>query len=167
LVFFMATTDPRATLLGLKLAKRLAQLGLSRRELSRRINISRETLNQLEHNPHKGFADSTFRALDQGLKWQAGTSRAFHSGNENARQDVGGMPVNERIQDYLEQIIKHVSAMNIDELEREVIMLEEESFGRIPARNVKTSKLVDAQIKALVALLTSSQKSGGTRKDAG
>ena len=86
-------------------------------------------MHELEHAIGKGFADSTFEAIDLGLKWEPGTSRAFHQGITNAREVVG-KSMQERVNEYLEQILSRLITMTIDELEREVIMLEEEAYGK-------------------------------------
>ena len=140
----------RPNLLGEQIDKRLRQLGMSRRELSRHVPISRQTLHELEHNPGKGFAESTFDALDHGLKWEPGTAKLFHQGNHMARNHAGDASIDERIDEYLRRIIARLAEMDIDQLEREVLMLEEESYGQIPARNVKTSKLVGRHIEKLL-----------------
>lgn len=125
----MTEAKIKSNLLGEQIAKRLEQLGMSRREFCRRFQISRQTMHDLEHATGKGFADSTFAAIDFGLKWNDGTAKAFHEGIENARE-LMGMTMEERINAYLEAILSRLVTMTIDELEREVLMLEEEAYGR-------------------------------------
>jgi hypothetical protein len=161
----MATNYGRPrSILGIEIQKRLGQLGISRRELSRRIPVSRQTLQELIHNPDKGFADSTFEALDIGLKWEAGTARAFHRGIINARQKVGAMSVEERINEYLLQILERLSQMDIEQLEREVILLEEESG--VSDQDTETVRLVRTQVRKLVDSLTHNPNGGKPNRDA-
>lgn len=147
------------SILAREMKKRLEQLGMSRRELSRRVSISRQTLHELEHNPNKGFTNATLCELDKGLKWQAGTAKAFHEGKDI----VGDMSTEQRIAQYLTDIVQRLAGMSVHDLEREVLMLEEENFGPIKTRNVQTSKLIDEAITKLVALLP---KNGTSAKDA-
>lgn len=137
-----------STALGDAIDKRLRQLGLSRRELSRRVCISRQTLHELEHNPNKGFAESTFRELDTGLKWEPGTAKAYHQGKPLARE-MSQSTINDRIETYLVRIMERLEAMDIDQLEREVLLLEEESNEHLTARDLATNELVARHIRAL------------------
>lgn len=125
----MTEAKAKVNLLGEQIANRLIQLGMSRREFCRRYQISRQTMHDLEHTTGKGFADSTFAAIDFGLKWPDGTAKAFHDGVENARE-LTGPTMEERIIQYLEVILARLVTMTIDELEREVLMLEEEAYGK-------------------------------------
>lgn len=145
-----AMTKPpnRASVLGHEIDNRLVQLGYSRREFARRANIGRQTLQDIIHNPGKRISGKTFDALDSGLKWQTGTARAFHAGNTKARD--AGASVEQRINDYLLQILQRLAAMDIDQLEREVLILEEESGG---FSDSATSRLIERQIRKLVASL--------------
>ena len=128
---------------------------MSRREFSRRFNISRQTLHELEHNPDKQFAPETFQAIDHGLKWQSGTSLLFHEGNPRAREIIAEMSEEERIQDYLTMIMGHLIRMNIEDLEREVLMLEEEAYGKqhpeMPP--LETNERIRRAIQQLVAAM--------------
>ena len=152
-------------MLGIEIDKRLAQLGLSRREFSRRANIGRQTLQDIVHNPDKGIADTTFVALDSGLKWQAGTARAFHQGITNARDIVGEMSIEQRINEYLVQILQRLGEMDIDQLEREVLMLEEES-GENPPQDSETVQLIESQVRKLVDSITRDPNGGEPSRDA-
>lgn len=118
------------TLLGEEIAKRLDQLGYSRRTFCKTFGLSRQTLNALEHDNQKSFSPKTFDTLDEGLKWPKGTAEAFYRGIANAKDELGGWSAEERVDYYVKSIVTHVMSMNIDELEREVLMLEEEQYGR-------------------------------------
>lgn len=159
------TPDPggRRTLLGEMIANRLSQLGMSRREFSRRFNISRPTVHDLEFNGTKTFTPQTFEAIDQGMKWKPGTALAFHQGKEDGISD--GISTEERIEGYLEAILQHLLTMNANELEREVLMLEEELYGRSLATDEASLRTVRETVSRLMA----SMHSGGrnSRQDVG
>ena len=70
------------------------------------------------------------------------------------------MSIEERIDLYLEQILQRLTEMSIDQLEREVLILEEESGGF--ARDSETSRLIERQIRKLVASLLNHTPDGGT-----
>lgn len=158
----MKVPNQTESLLRDEIRKRLATLGMSQRELSRRISISRQTLQNVINHPEWSYSDATFAAIDAGLKWQMGTTRALHSGNRPDRFD--GSTIEERINEYLRTILQRLREMDIDELEREVLMLEEESNETIRS-NDPSRKLIDAQIARLVAAL-SHQSTGELREDA-
>lgn len=151
----MQNQTQNRSLLGEQLSKRLDQLGMSRREFSRRFNVSRQTLHELEHNPDKQFAPSTFQAIDEGLKWQAGTALLFHEGDPTARETVAHMTKRERMETYLTAIMNHLVVMDIDALEREVLMLEEEAYGNqhpeMPERHINDR--IHEAIQKLVAAM--------------
>lgn len=160
----MTNPTTGASLLGTEIDKRLAQLGLSRREFARRANIGRQTLHKIIHNPEKQILDSTYAALDSGLKWQAGTARAFHEGNPNARDMVGAMSTEQKVNEYLVQILQRLSQMDIEQLEREVLLLEEES-GDTP-RDSESVQLIEMQLRKLVDSLMPHPTGGKPKRDA-
>lgn len=136
---------------------------MSQRELARRIDISRQTVHNVIYESDWGFSETTFDALDRGLKWHAGTARAFHQGNPSSGEDRS---IEERINEYLYTILQRLRQMDIDQLEREVLMLEEESNGR-HANDDEVSRLIDAQIGRLVAALMHHDDRENVRSDAG
>lgn len=147
LIRTMRNPDTRTSLLGGEIEARLTQLGLSVREFARRANIGRQTLHEIIHNPDKRISDKTFAALDAGLKWEAGASRAFHEGIPNAREQLGTL-TEQRINDYLVQILQRLGQMDIDQLEREVLMLEEESEDT--AHPSESTQFLKLQVRHLV-----------------
>lgn len=142
------TTSQGTTNLGKEIAKRLQQLGLSRRELSKRVRISRQTLHLLEHEPGRNFANTTFEQLDIGLRWEPGTAAAFHKGNIHARVK-GGKSMDAQVNAYLNAILERLAEMDIDALEREVLMLEEEALGDSAIRDAKSSRVIASKIACL------------------
>lgn len=146
------STKTKGSRLGEQITKRLGQLGMSRRELSRRVNISRQTLHFLEHEPERNFAPSTFEELDRGLKWSPGTARAFHDGIL-----LGGNDMNVKVVKYIKSILAHLESMDIEQLEREVLMLEEESYGRESAANPSSTEISRIISKLMTALADESE----------
>ena len=159
----MTKTPQSTSLLGEQIIKRLRQLGMSQRELGRRTGVSRQTVQNVIHRPHWGFSEETFAALDAGLKWEPGTARAFHEGIRDARER--GIPsIEERINAYLTTILRRLGEMDIDQLEREVHMLEEESGGISSSH--ASRRLIEKQIDRLITSLTNN-RIGHNRSDAG
>jgi transcriptional regulator with XRE-family HTH domain len=148
----MKPTTKKRSLLGQMIANRLEQLGMSRREFCRRFNISRPTMHDLEYNWDKDFAASTYEAIDKGMKWQAGTAYAFHTGKEDAREQLG-IRTEEMIESYLEQIVQRLIIMDVNELEREVLMLEEELYGRPLNTDEASIDIVKATVGNLLRAL--------------
>lgn len=152
----MEHQEVQRSLLGEMIAKRLDQLGMSRREFCRRFNVSRPTLHDLEFNREKRFAPSTFEVIDEGMKWDAGTAYAFHIGVESSPT----ITIEERIEAYLEQIMARLLTMNVDELEREVLMLEEELYGRPLASDEESLSVIRSTVsKLLNTMITGREKS--------
>jgi len=114
----------RPSLLGQKVQFRLEQLGMSRRELSRRTGLSRQTIHNIEHEGSTHLKPSTFNALDAALKWKPGTALAFAMG-EGTAQDIG----TRLIKEYVCQIALHLAQMTTEELELTLIMMEENQLG--------------------------------------
>lgn len=106
-------------------------------------------MHDLEFNWDKEFASSTFEAIDTGLKWQAGTAKAFHTGKADAREQ-NGLTTEERIEAYLEQIVARLLTMDSDELEREVLMLEEELYGRALRADEASNRIVKETVANLL-----------------
>lgn len=162
----MTKTPQSTSLLGEEIQKRLRQLGMSQRELARRSGVSRQTIQNVIHQPHWGFSDETFTALDIGLKWQAGTAKAFHQGFRNAREKGNPLSIEDRINAYLMTILRRLSEMDIDQLEREVHMLEEDSSGTESSSH-HSRRLIEKQINRLVNSLTTNHRGDNSRSDAG
>ena len=117
------TQTGQASLLAGGLRERLEQLGMSRRELSRRTGLSRQTIHNIEHEGTTNLKPSTFRALDTALKWQPGTALGLALGKADVRA------IEERLTEYLSRIAIHLSQMTTEELELTLIMMEEHQLG--------------------------------------
>lgn len=107
-----------------RITERLDQLGMSRRELSRRTGLSRQTIHNIEKEGSTNLKPATFRALDAALHWDSGTALAFALGKKG---DPGA--TKERVLHYLSQIAVHTSRMDVTQLELCLIMMEENQLG--------------------------------------
>lgn len=145
----MANSTETPNLLGEQIAKRLSQLGLSRREFSRRFNLSRQTLSSIEHGSGKRFAASTYEAIDKGMKWPNGTAKAYYEGLANAREVAGGQTVEQLVKAYVGSIIEHVYQMDLEQLEHEVLMIEEETYGRPLPESEDELKVINETVARL------------------
>lgn len=150
----VARNEP-TTVLGEALRKRLDQLGMSRRELARRSGISKQTIHDIEHSD-RGFHPSTLTAIDQALRWEPGTAFALSCG-ETERDS--GEAIEAKVTRYFADIIKHLATMNADELERELLMLEEESFGRTFSNSADAIEAYDARLIKLAEQLAQTWES--------
>ena len=143
----MSNAGNATTNLGREIRNRLAQLAMSQRELARRINISRQTVQNVLHGTYDQFTEQTFAALDEGLRWTPGTARAFHEGTELPKGEH--LTIEQQINAYLVSILERLGEMDLDQLEREVLILEDESRGIEPPDSHAT-RLIRKQIAHLV-----------------
>lgn len=141
------TQTTGGTVLGQMVADRMRQLGISRRQFCIQNNISRQTLYEIEYRGKVNLMTSTLVALDTGLHWEPGTALRYATGDADARNTN---TVEERIDDYLGRIIKQISRLTVDELEREAIWLEEELFGRNGSDSMDTMKMVHDALTRLI-----------------
>ena len=159
-------TDQTSNLLGEQITKRLAQLAMSRREFCRRFSLSRQTLYALEHSSKKGFHEETFAIVDEGMKWPEGTAKGFYNGFADAKDR--NLTTEDLVREYVGAIVRHIYTMDIEQLEREVLMLEEEAFGRELGPNDESIAVIRETVERLSqAMMTdSAQRHWGT-KDVG
>lgn len=143
-------TDRPGGLLGKRVQERLHQLGMSRRELARRANLSRQTIHNIEHEGATNLKPSTLKALDKALKWEDGTALALALGTGDPGK------VHERLNEYLCRIAIHLAHMDAEQLELTLIMLEENELGK-PGHStedfiLKVGTMVDDCLKKVAAL---------------
>lgn len=96
-------------------------------------------------------------ALDQALKWGEGTALAFHLGDEHAMD--GGIAIEQKVTAYFNAIIRHLATMNVNDLERELLMLEEESFGRTFPNSEEAIVAYEARLEMLAKQLSETWES--------
>lgn len=74
------------------------------------------------------------------------------------------MSAEQRINEYLVQILQRLGQMDINQLEREVIMLEEESTDS-PIES-ETVQIIESQVRKLVDALLRDPNGGKPNRDA-
>jgi DNA-binding XRE family transcriptional regulator len=142
------TKDQTRTLAS-ELAKRLAMLGMSRRELARRTGLSRQTIHNIEHEGSSNLKQTTYKALDLALKWEPGTALALSLGQEG----ISG--IEDRIGSYLARIGFHLSQMSMDQLELTLYMMEEYELGGKTESTQEFLDKVGALVEDLLKQITS------------
>lgn len=120
----MDTSEIPPSVLAENLAFRLEQLGMSRRELGRRTGLSRQTIHHIEHEGGTNLKPSTFRALDESLRWNPGTAMALAMG-QLPPQHAG-----DAVQEYMGRIAMALSSMTDEELHLTLVMMEENHLGQ-------------------------------------
>lgn len=104
------------------MAERMANLGISRRELSLRTGLSRQTINNIENG--KMAIGRTLAALDQGLYWRAGTALALSQGNDAMLKEADLLIREDDGSVTRWTIVLRVSKMSIKELEQMTVYLD-------------------------------------------
>jgi hypothetical protein len=124
---------PIQSLLAKAFKERIDALGLSRRDVSIRSGLSRQTLHKLEHEGQTKFIPQTLRALEQALMWEPGTCAQLLKGipvsnkPSNAQFEKGVRMAKETILRW--GIVERVSHLSLEELERFASALEMEVLG--------------------------------------
>jgi len=135
-------TERRPQTLAQSITERLNQLGMSRRELSRRTQLSRQTIHNIEREGNTNLKPSTFSALDAALHWAPGTALSYALGKGTDKANT-----EERVLEYVGRIALRMSHMTTEELELCLIMMEENELGQ---RN-NSSDEFKSRMKGLVA----------------
>ena len=142
-------SESAGTALGRELAKRLRQLGISRREFVNRSGVSRQTLLKIELEGHTVLRDQTYAALDEHLYWVPGTAVALASGDISAVEQADALTTVDRESAYRWRIVERLQTMSLDELERMVAMMEGESLGEAPISTARHIQLMEQTLAAL------------------
>lgn len=117
-------TTGNPSLLATEMTKRLTQLMLSRRSLAQTSGLSRQTLHAIERQGHTNLSQATCEALDDALKWPAGTTHELAQGNESAITDVGGLPLAERAAIGRRHMMDLIMTLTDEDLETFVLFVE-------------------------------------------
>lgn len=144
----VTTQTERASLLASALAGRLNQLDMSRRELARRTGLSRQTIHNIEHEGNINLKPSTFKAIDEALKWEAGTALALALGKGDATA------IEERLHEYLTRIAVHLSQLSTEQLELVLIMMEEHELGSRTQTTAEFTRKVGKLVEGLLKDIT-------------
>lgn len=135
--------------LGVELAKRLKQLGISRREFVTRSGISRQTLHKIEHEGHTELRDITYASLDEHLYWVPGTAVALAGGDVSAVEQADALTRVDRESAYRWRIVERLQSMSLAELERMVAIMERETLGESPISTARHIQLMEDKIAQL------------------
>ena len=117
------TPEPR-TLLAREFAKRIATLGISRRELTRRVDISRQTIHHIENEGRTDLRPSTFAAIDKGLHWRPGTALALANGDGSALEHSDRLTIEDREDATRWRLVARIYSMELEDLDRLVAHID-------------------------------------------
>lgn len=119
----------QASVLAREFTRRISQLGMSRRELTKRTGLSRQTLHNIEREGRTDLKPATLQALDRGLYWRPGTCLALLAGDVSVLDSADAMLHADKESAYRWRIVERIQRMSLVELERMVSMMEGESLG--------------------------------------
>ena len=115
LLFNAMNNQPQTnTALAEAFTKRLAQLGLSRRQFAIRSGLSRQTLHNIEIEHRTDLAPSTYAALDAGLRWPQGKAHALATGEPFTEESES---TEERADKLRWVIVRRLTTLSLEELE--------------------------------------------------
>ena len=135
------------SLLAREFVKRITQLGMSRRQLTQRTGLSRQTLHNIEHEGRTDLKPATLQALDQGLYWRPGTCLALSQGDASVLDDADSIGQADKESAYRWRIVERIQRMSLGELERMVSMMEGEALGNdVPMSTDDVIATVEANI---------------------
>lgn len=98
------------------------------------------------------------------MKWPKGTAKAYYEGMANAKDLIGGYSVDELVRHYVGSIVEHLFTMDLTELEREVLMLEEETYGRkLDASEESLAVIRETTNRLANAILNAPRPMGGRK----
>jgi transcriptional regulator with XRE-family HTH domain len=121
---------PIQSLLSQAFKERITTLGLSRRDVSIRSGLSRQTLHNIEHEGQTKFIPQTLRALESALMWEPGTCMQLLNGIDNTGNAEFARGVRMAKETILRWgIVERVSHLSLEELERFASALELEVLG--------------------------------------
>jgi len=129
-----AEGKPIQSLLAKAFKERIAALGLSRRDVSIRSGLSRQTLHNIEHEGQTKFIPQTLRALEAALMWEPGTCAQLLKGIDVASNTTNSAEYEKGVRMAKETILRwgiveRVSHLSLEELERFASALELEVLG--------------------------------------
>lgn len=117
------------SLLAEAFTRRMTQLGMTRRQLTRLTGLSRQTLHNIEREGRTDLKPATYAAIDKGLRWRAGTALALANGDASVLEAPDEQAIIERESAYRWQIVERIQTMSLVDLERMVALLEGQTLG--------------------------------------
>lgn len=156
-------TGESLSLLASEFTNRINQLGMSRRQLTLRTGLSRQTLHNIEHGARTDLKPSTLKALDDGLFWRAGTALALSHGDASVLEDSDALTLVEKESAYRWRVVERIQRMSLEDLERLVSMMESEALGEdSPMTTDEVISKVEANVMRRIEMrLAASNGSGG------
>lgn len=112
----MSNRQPPTTL-AMAFTKRLAQLGISRREFTRLTGVSRQTLHNIEVEGRTVLAPATLAALDRGCRWQPGTALALAHGDDSVLADADVWSREAKANELRWLLVERITRMSLEDLE--------------------------------------------------
>lgn len=126
----ISTTETKGeSILAEAFTRRITQLGMSRRQLTARTGLSRQTLHNIEREGRTDLKPATLQALDKGLYWRPGTCLALINGDESVLDDADATLHRDKESAYRWRIVEKIQRMSLTELERMVSIMEGEALG--------------------------------------
>lgn len=124
-----STEAKGVSLLATEFTKRVTQLGMSRRQLTQRTGLSRQTLHNIEREGRTDLKPATLQSLDLGLYWRPGTCLALIKGDSSVLETSDALAHADKEHAYRWRIVEKIQRMSLAELERMVSMMEGEALG--------------------------------------
>lgn len=124
-----STDDVPSSLLAKEFTRRIEQLGMSRRQLTQRSGLSRQTLHNIEREGRTDLKPGTYQALDTALHWRPGTCLALAKGDASVLDTADAMMHRDKESAYRWRIVERIQRMSLVELERMVSMMEGDALG--------------------------------------
>lgn len=109
-------SKPKPLTLGEAMAQRMAQLGMSKRALAARTGLSRQTINNAEHN--RVVTGHTLACLDEGLYWKPGTALALVKGDDSLLKEADLLIKEEDGSTTRWALVMRVSKLSLDDLQQ-------------------------------------------------
>lgn len=102
--------------------ERMANLGISKRELATRTGLSRQTINNIENG--REAIGRTLAALDNGLYWKPGTALALSQGKASSLADFDLLIKEDDGSVTRWRLVMKVASMDIKELDQLTVYLD-------------------------------------------
>lgn len=134
---------------------------MSRRELTKRTGLSRQTLHNIEHEGRTDLKPGTLKALDHGLYWRAGTSLALSQGDAGATDDADVITHADKENAFRWRIVERIQRMRLNDLERMVAIMEGESFNAESPEDEMMSQVEANVMRRIESRLAESLASNG------
>jgi transcriptional regulator with XRE-family HTH domain len=110
------------------MSRRMAQLGISKRELASRTGLSRQTINNVENG--RESIGRTLAALDNGLYWKPGTALALSEGNDSMLEEADLLIKEDDGSITRWRLVMRVASLSLNDLDKLTIYLDRLPQGK-------------------------------------